>query len=177
MMDLNRFIIDLIRKNSIKWMEERRLDFVPLLSEFLVHLVDGKTILVITDEEREWYAEYLINKINNFNEFKPSFIPVFNLIKIVPQIKMARHPEQFDMIEDMLNIAYEEYIFWYIGKETNLLKFARRKDNSFYWIMDNDLSRNFYLKSLDKNLDKKLLDLAFIVNESIKAVIFGEVEI
>jgi len=176
-MDLNRFIIDLIRKNSIKWMEERRLDFVPLLSEFLVHLVDGKTILVITDEEREWYAEYLINKINNFNEFKPSFIPVFNLIKIVPQIKMARHPEQFDMIEDMLNIAYEEYIFWYIGKETNLLKFARRKDNSFYWIMDNDLSRNFYLKSLDKNLDKKLLDLAFIVNESIKAVIFGEVEI
>ncbi|WP_457560864.1 HobA family DNA replication regulator [Caminibacter sp.] len=176
-MDLNRFIIDLIRKNSIKWMEERRLDFVPLLSEFLAHLIDGKTILIITDEEREWYSEYLIKKINNFNEFKPSFIPVFDLSKIVPQIKMARHPEQFDMIEDMLNIAYEEYIFWYIGKETNLLKFARRKDNSFYWIMDNDLSRNFYLKSLDVNLDKKLLDLAFIVNESIKAVIFGEIEI
>jgi thioredoxin-related protein len=176
-MDLNRFIIDLIRKNSIKWMEERRLDFVPLLSEFLANLIDGKTILIVTDEEREWYCEYLINKINNFNEFKPSFIPVFNLLKIVPQIKIARHPEQFDMIEDMLNIAYEEYIFWYIGKETPLLKFARRKENSFYWIMDNDLSRNFYLKSLDANLDKKLLDLAFIVNESIKAVIFGEVEI
>ena len=176
-MDLNRFIIDLIRKNSIKWMEERRLDFVPLLSEFLAHLIDGKTILIITDDERECYGEYLINKINNFNEFKPSFIPVFSLTKIVPQIKFARHPEQFDMIEDMLNIAYEEYIFWYIGKETPLLKFSRRKDNSFYWIMDNDLSRNFYLKSLDSNLDKKLLDLAFIVNESIKAVIFGEVEI
>jgi hypothetical protein len=176
-MDLNRFIIDLIRKKSIKWMEERRLDFVPLLSVFISHIIEGKSVLIITDDEREWYSEYLVNKINNFNEFKPSFIPVFDLKKIVPQIKIARHPEQFDMIEDMLNIAYEEYIFWYIGKETNLLKFARRKEDSFFWIMDTDLSKNFYLKSIDENLDKKLLDLAYIVNESLKAAIFGEIEI
>jgi hypothetical protein len=177
-MDLNRFIIDLIRKKSIKWMEERRLDFVPLLSDFLSLVIEGKSVLIITDAEREWYNDYLINKINNFNEFKPSFIPFFNLYKIVPQIKIARHPEQFDMIEDMLNISFNEnYIFWYIGKETNLLKFARRKPESFFWIMDTDLSKNFYLKSIDVNLDRKLLDLADIVNESLKAAIFGEIEI
>jgi len=177
-MDLNRFIIDLIRKKSIKWMEERRLDFVPLLSDFLSLVIEGKSVLIITDAEREWYNDYLINKINNFNEFKPSFIPFFNLYKIVPQIKIARHPEQFDMIEDMLNISFNEnYIFWYIGKETNLLKFARRKPESFFWIMDTDLSKNFYLKSIDANLDRKLLDLADIVNESLKAAIFGEIEI
>ncbi len=176
-MDLNRFVIDYIRKHSIKWMEERRLDFVPLLSPFLSQIIEGKSILIVTDEEREWYATYLINKINSFNEFKPSFLPVFELKKTVPQITMARHPEQFDLIEDMLSIAFEDYIFWYIGKETNLLKFARRKDHSFFWIMDNDLSRNFYLKSIDKNLDKKLLDLADIVNECIKSAILGEIEI
>ena len=177
MMDLNRFVIDYIRKNSIKWMEERRLDFVPLLADFLSHLIEGKSVLIITDEAREWYGEYLINKINSFTEFKPSFIPVYKLSAIVPQIKRAKHPEQFDMIEDMLNISFNEYIFWYIGVETNLLKFARRNPESFFWIMDVDLSKNFYLKSIDAKLDMKLLNLADLLNEAIKAAIFGEVEI
>ncbi len=176
-MDLNRFIIDLIRKKNIKWMEERRLDFVPLLSVFLSYIIEGKPVLIITDDERDWYSDYLINKINSYNEFKPSFIPVFDLKKIVPQIRMAKCSDDFDMIEDMLNIAYEEYIFWYIGKETNLLKFAKRKEDSFFWIMDTEVSKNFYLKSIDENLDKKLLDLAYIINESLKAAIFGEIEI
>ncbi|MEO1923289.1 MAG: HobA family DNA replication regulator [Nautiliaceae bacterium] len=159
-------------------MEERRLDFVPLLSIFLSEIIEGKSVLIITDDEREWYADFIINKINNFNEFKPSFIPFYKLKAIVPQITIARHPEQFDMIEDMLNISFNEnYIFWYIGKETSLLKFARRKENSFFWIMDTDLSKNFYLKSIDPNLDKKLLELGDILNESIKAAIFAEVEI
>jgi hypothetical protein len=90
---------------------------------------------------------------------------------------MAKHPEQFDMIEDMLNISFNDYIFWYIGVETNLLKFARSKPESFFWIMDVDLSKNFYLKSIDEKLDMKLLNLADLLNESIKAAIFGEIEI
>ncbi len=176
-MNLNRFMIDLIRKKNYKWMEERRLDFIPLLSDFLNQLLDGKSVFIITDNQRKWYGKYLLNKINNFNEFKPQFLPFYMLEDIVPQITFAKHPEQFDMIEDMLNVSFENYIFWYIGQETSLLKFARRKPESFYWIMDNDLSKNFYLKSTDIFLDTKLINLADIVNESLNAVIFGEVEI
>jgi len=176
-MDLNHFVIDYIRKKGMKWMEERRVDFVPLLSDFLSHIIEGKSVLIITDKPRDWYGNYLIQKINNFNEFKPSFIPIYKLQSVVPQIEMAKHPEHFDMIEDMLNISFNEYIFWYIGVETNLLKFARRKPESFFWIMDVDLSKNFYLKSIDEKLDMKLLNLADLLNESIKAAIFGEVEI
>jgi len=177
-MDLNRFVIDYIRKKNIKWLEERRLDLVPLLSDFLSQVIEGKSVLILSDDLREWYVDYLINKINNFNEFKPSFLPFFNLYKLTPQIKSAKHPEQFDMIEDMLNISFNEnYIFWYIGVETPLLKFARRVPKSFFWIMDVDLSNNFYLKSTDEKLDLKLLNLADLLNESINAAIFGEVEI
>ena len=43
--------------------------------------------------------------------------------------------------------------------------------------MDNDLSKNFYLKSTDTFLDNKLLHLADLVNESLNAAVFGEVEI
>ena len=176
-MDLNRFIIDLIRKKNYKWMEERRLDFVPLLSVFLHQILDGKSVIIITDEKRKWYSEYLINKINNFSEFKPQFFPFYILENLVPQIKTAKHPEDFDMIEDMLNVSFNDYIFWYIGQETPVLKFARRKPESFYWIMDNDLSKNFYLKSTDTYLDNKLLHLADMVNESLNAAVFGEVDI
>ena len=176
-MDLNRFVMDLIRKKNYKWLEERRLDFVPLLSVFLQQVLDGKSVLIITDEKRKWYGEYLINKINNFSEFKPQFFPFYILENLVPQIHIAKHPEDFDMIEDMLNVSFNEYIFWYIGQETSLLKFARRRPESFYWIMDNDLSKNFYLKSTDTFLDNKLLHLGDIVNDSLNAAVFGEVEI
>ena len=176
-MDLNRFIIDLIRKKNYKWMEERRLDFVPLLSVFLHQVLDGKSVLIITDEKRKWYGEYLLNKINNFSEFKPQFFPFYILEKLVPQIYLAKHPEDFDMIEDMLNVSFCDYIFWYIGQERPFLKFARRKPESFFWIMDNDLSKNFYLKSTDTYLDNKLLHLADLVNESLNAAVFGEVDI
>jgi len=110
-MDLNRFVMDLIRKKNYKWMEERRLDFVPLLSVFLNQVLDAKNVLIVTDYSRKWYAEYLINKINNYNEFKPQFFPFFILENVVPQINLAKHPEQFDMIEDMLDVSFENYIF------------------------------------------------------------------
>ena len=176
-MDLNRFVIDLIRKKNYKWMDERRLDLVPVLSVFLNQVLEGKSVLIITDTQRRWYGKYLINKINSFNEFKPQFLPFYILEDIVPQIKTAKHPEQFDMIEDMLDVSFENYIFWYIGQETSILKFARRKPQSFYWIMDNDLSKNFYLKSTDSFLDIKLINLADIVNESLNAAVLGEIEL
>jgi len=39
------------------------------------------------------------------------------------------------------------------------------------------LHKNFFLKSLDDTLEKKLLDLGEILNETLKAAIFGEIEI
>ena len=176
-MDLNRFIIDLIRKKNYRWLEERRIEFVPLLSDFLNNILDAKSVLIVTDEKRKWYGEYLLNKFNNFNEFKPQFFPFYLLENLVPQISFAKHSEDFDMIEDMLNVSFNDYIFWYIGQETPLLKFARRKPDSFYWIMDNDVAKNFYLKSVDPFLDNKLIQLADVVNESLNAAVFSEVEI
>ena len=145
-MDLNRFIMDMIRKKNYQWMEERRIDFVPLLSVFLNEVIDAKTVLIVTDKQRKWYGNYLLEKINSFNKFKPQFYPFYVLDNIFPQIHQIETSEHFDMFEDMLNVSFKNYIFWYIGKETPLVEFTKRKDNSFYWIMDNDFSKNFYLK-------------------------------
>ena len=177
-MDINQFTLKLIREKNIKWMEEKRLEWVPLVSDFVLNVIEGKSVLMISDYKREWFCDYMINKINNFQDFKPSFIPIFHLQKIVPQITNARTNEHFEMIEDMLSISFSDnYIYWYVGVETPMLKLARNKPDSFFWIMDMDLHKNFFLKSIDENLDKKLLDLADILNETLKAAIFAEVEI
>ena len=113
-MDLNQFTLELIRKKNIEWLEERRFDWVPIVAYFVSNEIEGKTILLITDYKRRWFAENLIHKINNFQDFKPSFIPIFDLIKLVPQIEYARVDEHFEMIEDMFNITFNEnYIFWF----------------------------------------------------------------
>ena len=83
-MDLNQFTLELIRKKNIEWLEERRFDWVPLIADFVSNVIEGKTVLLITDYKRRWFADNLIHKINNFQDFKPSFIPVFDLIKLVP---------------------------------------------------------------------------------------------
>jgi hypothetical protein len=177
-MDLSEFTLEYVRNKNLKWMEEKIIEWVPLVSEFLSQVMEGKSVLIVTDYKRKWVSEYILNKINNFQDFKPTFIPFFDLVSIVPQIENAKTTEHFDLIEDMLNIAFNEnYIFWYIGVENRLLKFVKRKENSFFWIMDIDLHKNFFLKSLDENLDLKLIDLVNLLNETLKKVIFGEVEL
>ena len=177
-MDLNSFTLKYIRDKNLKWMEEKRFEWVPIVSEFVSHIIEGRSILIVTDYKRKWLSNYLIQKINNFQDFKPSFIPFFDLISLVPQIEYAKTEEHFNLIEDMLNITFNEnYVFWYIGVETPMLRFIRRKENSFLFIMDMDLHKNFFLKSLDENLDLKLLNLVDLLNETIKAVIFDEVKI
>ena len=89
-MDINHFTLKLIRDKNIKWMEEKRLEWVPLVSDFISNVIEGKSVFLITDYKRKWFSDYLINKINNFQDFKPSFIPIYDLQKLVPQLEYAR---------------------------------------------------------------------------------------
>ena len=177
-MDLNTFTLNYIKDKNLNWLEERRFEWISVVTEFLYDIMEGKSVLIVTDYKRKWLSNYIIQKINNFQDFKPSFMPFFDLISLVPQIEYAKTDEHFDLIEDMLNITFNEnYLFWYIGTETPMLKFVKRKENVFSFIMDMDLQKNFFFKSIDENLDSKLLNLVDLLNETIKAVIFDEVKI
>ncbi len=83
-----------------------------------------------------------------------------------------------DMIDDMLSISYkDDYFFWYIGKgEDKRVDIAKRKDNSFLWILDEEFHNAFTMKSYDPQLDIKLLQLFTLFNISLSAVLFGEVD-
>ena len=61
-MDLNQFTLKLIRDKNIKWMEEKRLEWVPLVSDFISNIIEGKSVLLITDYKRKCLANILLIK-------------------------------------------------------------------------------------------------------------------
>ena len=179
MENFSKWTLDTIRSdyNIGSWLEERRLEWVPLCQNFLRHILDGATVLIGTDSERNWYADYLISTINSMTKNRP-FIPMYKLETMYPSLPTIKSQDVLDNIEDMFSISFENYIYFYIGKDnTTLLNLAKRKDNSFLWIMDYEYKDSFFLKSYDENLNYKLMDLARLLNLSIDAAIFGEIEI
>ena len=68
------------------------------------------------------------------------------------------------------------YTFFYVGKNSDIkMQIAKRKDDSFMWVLDEHLQNSFYLQTSDDNLDIKLIQLFKLLDKSIDAVLFAEV--
>ena len=83
------------------------------------------------------------------------------------------------MISDMLDIAYKgEYFFWYIGRgDDRRADIAKRNANSLLWIMDERFQNALVLRSHDRLIDIKLLQLYHLLNKTLNAVLFGEINV
>lgn len=170
--------LDVIRKNgqSHSWLEERRLEWVPLAIERLKTLLDGRAFLVITDDEREWFLEYVISKINRSTSNRP-LLPFVSLKSFYPNLNSIKTNEDRDLLEDMLSMVFPNgYIFFYIGKANHIhSQIATRREDSFIWMLDERLQNGFYLNSKDKELDVKLIQLYSLMDRTIDALLFSEV--
>ncbi len=179
-MEFDKWTLNAIRydETMMSWMEERRYDWVPLASSALEKIVSGYSVILITDKEREWFAEYILYNINKPNKNRP-FVPTYILKDMIPYIDNIKKEEDIELLYDMINLSFkEEYFFWYIGKgDTPRSMIAKRKDDSFLWIMDEEMQNNFYLKSYDDTLDLKLFQLFRLFDKSLDATIFGEIDL
>ncbi len=79
----------------------------------------------------------------------------------------------------MISLSYKDnYLFWYIGSgDDKRSDIAKRRENSYFWIFDEDFHNAFKLKSYDTYLDIKLLQLYKLFNASLNAAMFGEVDV
>ena len=79
----------------------------------------------------------------------------------------------------MLEISYPNgYYIWYIGKGDHpFTKIAYRNDDNFLWLMDEEAQNSFHLRGADPILDIKLLQLYKLFDETLSAVLFGELEL
>lgn len=179
-MEFDKWTLNAIRYDDsfMNWIEERRYEWLPLASLALQKIVNGSSIVIITDKEREWFGKYIIDSINKPIKNRP-FIPTFVLKDMFSFVDSIKKDEDIELLYDTLNLSFkDDYFFWYIGRgDSSRAMIAKRREDSFLWIMDEQMQNSFYLKSYDDLLDLKLFQLFRLFDKSLDAAIFGEVEL
>ncbi|MEN8304344.1 MAG: HobA family DNA replication regulator [Campylobacterota bacterium] len=177
--DFAQWSLDTIREEggSLSWLEEQRFEWTTTTAHALEQILEGKTVILITDEKRKWLENYILTFINDISLGRP-LIPIVSMDSLYTHYNSISGGEMIDMVDDMISLSYKEnYFFWYIGKGDNKRSdIAKRKDNSYFWLFDEDFNNAFTLKSYDTVLDIKLLQLYRLFNASLNATMFGEVD-
>jgi len=172
--------LDTIRKEgaSLSWLEERRFDWSNPSSQAIEQILEGKSIVLVTDESRKWFEHYILDNINSASVDRP-LIPIVSIDSLYPHYSKISGGEMIEMVEDLISLSYKnDYIFWYIGRgDDKKSDIAKRKDSSYLWLFDEDFNNAFTMHSYDKQLDIKLLQLYKLFNASLSAAMFGEVDV
>ncbi len=178
MQQLLKWTLESIREeDSFSWMEEYRYEWTPLVQSAVSKIIEGQTVLVVTDDDNRWFGKYIMSKLNCKERNRP-FLPFFPLETIFPNLKSLNSTQDLELLDDMLDIAYPNgHFLWYIGKADHLYtKFVYRSDENFLWIMDEEVQNSFKLRSSDVLLDIKLLQLFKLFNKTIDVGLFGEID-
>ena len=180
MQQLLKWTLDTIReeKSSFSWMEECRYEWASLVKSAVSQVLEGKSVLILTDDNSSWFGNYVVDRINNFSFNRP-FFPFYQLNNLFSPLSMVKTAEDIDILEDLLDISYPKgYYIWYIGKSIHpYSKIAYRNNESFLWIIDEEVQNSFLLRSKDDLLDIKLIQLYKLFDKTLSAVIFGELEL
>jgi hypothetical protein len=177
MSDFAQWSLDAIRQEggSLSWLEEDRFEWSKTTAFALEQILEGKTIILITDVKRKWLERYILDTINNLER---PLVPVVSIESLYPHYDDVNGGEMIDMIDDMIGLSFKnDYFFWYIGKgDDKRSDLAKRKDESYFWLFDEDFNNAFTMKSYDPILDIKLLQLYRLFDASLNAAMFGEVD-
>ncbi|QSZ42498.1 hypothetical protein GJV85_10375 [Sulfurimonas aquatica] len=171
--------LDAIREEggSLSWLEEQRFEWSKTTAFALEKVLQAKTIILVTDEKRKWVENYILSSINGSTQERP-LIPIVSIDSICRHYDSVSGGEMIAVVDDMLSLSYKnDYFFWYIGSgDDKRADIAKRRDDSYFWIFDEDFNNSFTLKSYDTHLDIKLLQLYRLFNSSLNATMFGEVD-
>jgi hypothetical protein len=180
MQQLLKWTLDTIREEDscFSWMEEHRYEWAPLVKSAVSQSIEGKTVLIITDESCKWFGKYILNSVNDLRKNRP-LLPFYQLTECFPHFSGVNSSNELQLLEDMLEISYPNgYYIWYIGKfDHPYTKLAYRSDDSFLWVMDEEIPNAFALRSSDTLLDIKLLQLYKLFDNTLSAALFGELEL
>ncbi len=180
MQQLLKWTLETIREeeSSFSWMEEYRYEWAPLVKSAVSQVVEGKTVLVVTDESHKWFGKYILNYVNDLRKNRP-LLPFYQLTECFPNLQSIHATKDIQLLEDMLDISYPNgYYIWYIGSGDHpYTKLAYRNHDNFLWVLDEEVQNSFALRSLDPLLDIKLLQLYKLFDNTLSAAIFGDLEL
>ncbi len=178
MQQLLEWTLSAIRSENsdFSWMEEFRFDWVPPVKSAVARILEGQTVLVLTDPAREWFGRYVIGSINRPERRRP-YVPFYPLEQIFPNLKEIESSQDLQLLEDMLEISFPGgYLLWYIGEGSHrYTKIAYRNETNFLWLLDEQVPGSFTLRRHDPLLDIKLLQLYRLFDRTVEAALFNEV--
>jgi hypothetical protein len=180
MQEVLNWTINTIRKENVidsSWLEEQKFEWTPLVVKSLKSLLDENcTVLILTDDNRDWFGEYVLSNINDIKNGRPN-LPFYNFKSLYNKYKHINSEEDIQLIIDMLNISFPNgYIFWYIGKgESKQSILPKYHSNSFLWLIDETLPGSLTFNENDPTLDIKLLQMYKLFNKTLNAILFAEV--
>ena len=165
-------------ESCFSWMEEYRYEWAPLAKSAVSQVLEGKTVLILTDEPHKWFGKYILNAVNDLRKSRP-LLPFYQLAECFPSLQAIHSTQDVQLLEDMLDISYPNgYYIWYIGKGDHpYTKLACRSDDSFLWLMDEEVQNSFALRTLDPLLDIKLLQLYKLFDNTLSAALFGDLDL
>lgn len=181
MQEFLNWTIDTIREDKLisPWLEEKKYEWTPLVAKLVSNILDkGCSVIIITDNEREWFLEYILTNINTSKEGRP-FLPFYDFKAFYKQIDSVKSEDDINLINDMLKISFPSgYCFWYIGRSQNIrATLPKVNKNSFLWLLDEQMQDAFNLQSNDEALDMKLLQMFRLYNKTLSAALFAEINV
>jgi len=181
MQEFLNWTIDTIRDDKLlgSWLEEKKYEWTPLVSKSISNIIDnGCSVVIITDEERRWFLEYILTHINSSKNNRP-YLPFYDFKSFYKQIDNIKTEDDVSLIKDMLNISFSNgYCLWYIGKGQDIrARIPKVSKNSFLWLLDEETQNAFNLRSNDEALDMKLLQMFRLYNKTLSSALFAEINV
>ncbi|RDU59282.1 HobA family DNA replication regulator [Helicobacter marmotae] len=181
MQNIRDWLINTIREDEKKgvmsgWIEENQYLLLPDMSRIIKDMLKGGALIVLTDNARSWFGEYIIAHINQPHKGRP-FFPIVQITHLHEMIDANAQGDMrgFNLISDMLDMMYSHYKFWYIGKNNARSSFAKEHDGGWYWLLDE--SENNMLNATDEHLDYKLIILFKLFNRAILAAMLNKISL
>ncbi len=180
MQQFTKWTLETIRAEGamLNWLEESRFEWTTTVAQAVRQIIEGKTLILVTDNDRQWFARYITTSFNRPSMERP-MIPMIALEQMYPAYDEITGGKMIDMLDDMLELSFNgEYFFWYIGKgDERRADIAKRSDESLLWLMDEDFQNAMTLRSYDPIIDIKLLQLYRLFDITLNSALFGEIDV
>ncbi|NPA27858.1 MAG: hypothetical protein GXN91_02240 [Epsilonproteobacteria bacterium] len=179
-MDFNEWTLNAIREEGtcFSWMEELRFNWIPQVKSTISKILEGYTLIIITDKDFKYFSEYVTTKINQLEKNRP-FIPIYPLEALFPHYTTLKDASELDFLLDMLDISFiNGYIFWYIGCGNHkLYEYIEQDKTSLIWRLNQDIEGIFSLNKSDPLIDIKLIQSFQLFEKALDAALIGDIEL
>jgi len=177
--DLLTWTLEAIRSDDtmMSWLEERRYEWAPIVGNAIAKILEGQSVILLTDTQNSWFEKYVIQHVNRPGINRP-LLPFFSFDALYPFAETIRSDQDIDLLFDMFSLSYPQgFFFWYIGKADHAnARIALRNEESLLWVMDEEITNSFTMRSYDEMIDIKLLQLFRLFDKTLNAALFAEID-